>query len=301
MPVPYVPSPGLGAGRRCRFRLPRRGTLVSGTPVPRPSGRDTGAGHVCPKRRPMPTPTRFTVQCDGFAAEVTRRRTSRVSFRAWPDGRVTVSAPLGFTKREVEGMVRAHADEIRRLLERAMPPAAEQAAREEAARLAPGDHAWLWGERLTVRHLEGSEPRLTVRREGDVLAFIGPGELLADCSARRRAHEKLLRQELAAALPGVRAEAERLVGVSARTWRIRRMHSRWGSCRPDRGSVTIALELATHDPAHLRLVAIHETAHLLICNHGSDFRAIMDRACPGWRAQQRALDEEGMRLPRQAP
>lgn len=249
----------------------------------------------------MPTPRTFTVPCEGFVAEVTRRRTSRVSFRAWPDGRVTVSAPLRCTKREVERLVHEHEDAIRALRERVAPNDDERRSREQMTRLGPGDFVWFWGRRLAVEHHVSSARTVTARVAGDFLALEGPVELLAECAKRRTAYEALLRQELRAALPDVRAQAETAVGAESSAWSVRRMHSRWGSCRPESGRISLSLDLATHAPHFLQLVAVHEVAHCVAGNHGAEFRAVMDRARPGWGEEQAELDAEGVRLPREAP
>ena len=235
--------------------------------------------------------------------DVVFRARRRFVLRPGPDGRVTVSAPRSMGRRAVLAWLEGEGAAVLASVARRLPSGEELELRRAWGRLREGDVVAVWGRPVTVR-LEPTGRRPAARLDGDTLALAVPDPDDPSEEARqlrRRLFEGLLRSELAAAVPGARERAERAVGVGTGRWTVRRMRSRWGSCRPSTGSVSLSLDLACHDPAFLDLVAVHEVAHMEAPDHGPRFSGVMDRALPGWRGLQADLDREGMRLPADAP
>lgn len=244
----------------------------------------------------------FTVRLPWTTVEVTRRKTSRVTVRADRYGCVRASVPTRFSRAQAERCLRSLDPAAVEHLKEALPD--ERAADALAAygRLDEGDTVQVWGRPRQVRHRQpptGKRPRVVL--EDDAVTFyLGTGSS-GDGDLRRRLFEGLLRRELEKALPRARERAEGSVGVATGPWTVRRMTSRWGSCRYEKGRISINLDLATHDPACLETVAVHEVCHMVAHDHGPAFQELMDRCDPGWREVQHRLDEEGVRLPRTAP
>lgn len=79
------------------------------------------------------------------------------------------------------------------------------------------------------------------------------------------------------------AKWEPILGVEVKTLAYRSMRSRWGSCQPDTGRVCINTRLALYPPRCLEYVVVHELCHFHEQNHGSRFKALLDRYLPDWR------------------
>ncbi|MEY8436689.1 YgjP-like metallopeptidase domain-containing protein [Atopobiaceae bacterium 24-176] len=246
---------------------------------------------------------RFTAKVGGISVDVVFRSRRRFVLRPRPDGTVELSAPRSFSKRAVEQWLAVEGAPALASVARRLPNEEELGRRRAWSCLADGDEVAIWGRPVRVR-LARSPGRPAARVDGGTLELL-VCDPLDDSEAarheRRRLFEGLLRRELSSALPEVKERAEKACGTRTGRWTVRRMRSRWGSCRPDTGAVSISLDLACHDPAFLELVATHEAAHVAAPNHGASFQALMDRALPAWRELQTALDSEGMRLPREAP
>jgi len=59
-------------------------------------------------------------------------------------------------------------------------------------------------------------------------------------------------------------------------WSDRQLR-RWGSCSPSSGRIRVSNRLATVPDWVLDSVLVHELAHLVIADHGKDFRSLVDR------------------------
>ncbi len=83
---------------------------------------------------------------------------------------------------------------------------------------------------------------------------------------------------------------EQATGLFADEWRVRDMQTRWGSCNTVRKRIWLSLKLAPYPVCCLEYVIVHELCHLLVPNHGADFKALMDRFCPEWKKVKRLLN-----------
>ena len=112
--------------------------------------------------------------------------------------------------------------------------------------------------------------------------------------AREAAPRRDVTEDEVAALGRLLAElhgswAARL-GEGAVAWRIRRVKSVWGSCRPRARSITYSAELARVPRELAEYVVVHELTHLRAADHGAAFCRLMDERLPGWRLRRRALN-----------
>ena len=205
--------------------------------------------------------------------ELERKRVRRVNLRIRPDGRLAVSAPLLTPTLAVEALLLSRQDWILdklRLLE----------LRQEDE-----DAVFLWGEKLSLRLEQGG--RHSVSRSGDalVLRLKDP----SDAEEKRRALEawqKKLCSERVTALCEQYYPYYKLRGLDFPALSFRRMKSRWGSCRPQKGALSFNTRLVELPPDCADYVVVHELAHLRQPNHSASFYAEVARVLPDWRARR---------------
>lgn len=95
-----------------------------------------------------------------------------------------------------------------------------------------------------------------------------------------------------AALPGLLARWEPVVGRRPTHITLRLMTSRWGSCTPRTGRIRLNLQLGLMEPRFLEYVLVHEMTHLWESGHGAGFQRRMDGYLPGWRTLRRELNRQ---------
>ena len=83
---------------------------------------------------------------------------------------------------------------------------------------------------------------------------------------------------------------EKVVGVKAADWGIKRMKTKWGSCNIEARRIWLNLELAKKPLECLEYIIFHELNHLLVRNHNDRFVANMDRFLPKWRTVRDLLN-----------
>ncbi len=78
----------------------------------------------------------------------------------------------------------------------------------------------------------------------------------------------------------------------APTVSFRKMRSRWGSCIPSKGKVTLNTNLIYYPEVCLDYVLVHEFAHLIIPNHSRRFYQVVENWMPEYRQAQQWLREK---------
>ena len=182
-----------------------------------------------------------------------------------------ISAPLGVTKEQVEAFAREKSVWI----EESLRELAEKEEKREEAFLTK-ERIRLWGESLPLVFLPDSSYSLSLREDAAYLT--GP------VSDPWEVRERFLRQQLKLRLH--RAIAIRLpywekqMGLCARSFSIRDMKSRWGSCNTQTGRLTFHLQLISMPSECLDYLLVHELAHLKYANHSPAFWAEVKRFVP---------------------
>ena len=77
------------------------------------------------------------------------------------------------------------------------------------------------------------------------------------------------------------------MGVSPAGISYRASRTRWGSCNPRTGAISLSLYLLLLPDWCIEHVVVHELAHLIQANHGPRFYDIMDRCFPRWKEARR--------------
>ena len=83
--------------------------------------------------------------------------------------------------------------------------------------------------------------------------------------------EKIYRRELKKVLDEIFPRYEALTGLTAKSYEIRKMKVRWGTCYPQRGDIKINLYLAARPLEHIEAVVLHELVHLKFFHHDKNF------------------------------
>jgi len=236
-----------------------------------------------------PTPSgdvRFTAEAtpsggvDERVDFVRVRGARRYILRVRPDGTLRVTIPRGGSRAEAVGFMQRHLSWV-----------ARERARVRRERAPVG---WTHGTVILlaglpeVIQLEARETGLAARygnRSVRVRTALDVRPEVED-DLRALAKERLVRRlyELAAIH---RLQVSRVT--------IRNQRSRWGSCSRA-GAIALNFRLVQMPPAICDYVLIHELMHLKQQNHGRRFWALVEQACPDFRAAERWLRVDGRGL-----
>lgn len=224
------------------------------------------------------------IQLGETAIEVTRKDIKNVHLTVHPpDGRVTLSAPLG-TRLEV---ARAYAISKLGWIRDQQKKLAAQ-ARETPRQFVTRESHYLWGRRhlMTVAY-EEAKPSVSLDHKRITLT-VRPG---SDEAKRAKVihtwHKSLLHE----AVPPLIRKWEEKLKVQVQGYFLQRMKTKWGSCNHRAGHIRLNTELVRKPKHLLEYVVVHEMAHLIEPTHSDRFVAILDKHYPTWREARGELNE----------
>jgi len=83
-------------------------------------------------------------------------------------------------------------------------------------------------------------------------------------------------------------------GVNVPALRIRAMKTRWGSCSPSRGIITLNKKLLEAPRNCIEYVVLHELCHFIHPNHSKQFYSFVAMLMPDWKERKIQLDKNAV-------
>lgn len=214
--------------------------------------------------------------------ELTRKRVKNLNLRIRRDGSVHVSAPYLTPQSRIDSFILAHAGRILDSLRRIQENREQLEARQ--------DRVTILGESLPLEFLPGRKNEANIV-QGFVQLTLRD---IDDDSARDAALQKLIRQ---IAVDEVTESSERIypifrsMGVAYPEIKFRKMKSRWGSCRYDKGSLSFNTALAHTPKECIDYVVMHEYCHFIHPDHSPAFHGLMTKLMPDWKRRKKVLEK----------
>ena len=80
-------------------------------------------------------------------------------------------------------------------------------------------------------------------------------------------------------------------GIKYPTVKFRRMRTKWGICRPERGELTFSYMLAAAPVECIEYVVYHEFTHFIHPNHSKAFYESLERLLPDFKERKKRLGD----------
>lgn len=217
--------------------------------------------------------------------ELVYSKRKTLGIRIYPDGRVSVSAPMDLSRVEIETIVLKRAEWIVR---HQMKFQAAPRPIILPRRYVNGEIYQYLGQPFTLCVVEDRRERVEL---GDHVLNVFVAQArntkriasLIDHWYRAQA-EHIFKARLAVCFPHVS-----FMAVTMPILTIRTMKTRWGSCT-SKGRVTLNRKLLHMSEDLIDYVILHELCHLKELNHSPRFYALMDRVLPHWRDCRKRLN-----------
>ena len=202
-----------------------------------------------------------------------------------PTGRVRIATPLNVDDEAVRlftisklGWIKKHIKSF-----------ANQ-ARETKREYVSGESHYVEGHRYLLNVIYcNATPKVLIRNKKYIDLHV---RLNSTVEQRERVMVKWYRQRLKERLPTLIEKWQAIIGVQAERWEVKRMKTKWGTCRRESKRICLNLELVKK-PAHcLEYIIVHELVHLIERDHNAKFLAQMDKFMPQWRFYQKELNQQ---------
>ena len=201
-----------------------------------------------------------------------------------PNGRVAISAP----KRLSDDLLRTYA------LSRLGWIRKQQALFESQRRETPREYLFLeshyvWGHRYLLE-IEPNARETCVELLHDKIKV----KLYGDYSQSKaesvlyRWYRQIIREKTEL----IMTKWSKALGVKPNKLIVSRMKTKWGACNPSSRNIRLNSELAKKPLECLEFILVHELVHLIEPTHNDNFRAVLSKHLPTWKARRELLNSK---------
>ena len=200
-----------------------------------------------------------------------------------PTGRIRISVPLRMSLDTLRVFVISKLAWIRKQQSKYL-----KQARETPRKYLNRESHYFEGVRYSLNVIYHNAPRkVEIRNQTYIDLYVRKGSNL-DC--RRKVMIEWYRQQLKDRIPVLISKWQKTLGLELKTWGVKRMKTRWGTCNVKAKRIWLNLELAKKPGHCLEYIIVHEILHLLERKHNGRYRAYMDKFMPQWRSYKEELN-----------
>jgi predicted metal-dependent hydrolase len=217
-----------------------------------------------------------TIYFGGIEIEIVKKRMRNTRIVISPDGRVRVSTSLRTSDEDIQKLLDSKYEWIRTHRQRYL-----LRERESIEKYLDGEVGMFLGNRYTLKIVENTGIDEISIKEGKYIEMFTKYESVS--SKNKKIYLDWQKNELTKILREYVHKWESITGLKVEEWTIRKMRTRWGSCNTRSRKIIFNLDLIKKKPEFIEYVVLHEIVHIKIPNHGSTFKAMLDKYIPTWR------------------
>lgn len=231
------------------------------------------------------------VVCEGgvISYALTRKPVKNVNLRIKPDGRVLVSADSRVPASFIDGFIKQKQELILSALR-------QYEEKREQVQNAPrkyesGESYRLLGENLYLRVEESKKETVYI----DGIYIVLKVRDKDNFRHKEIMMTKWMKNYQTAVFGELIAETYQLFStyhVPFPVLKIRTMTSRWGSCQPRKGIITLNSRLIAAPRSCIEYVVLHEFAHFIHPNHSRQFWDLVTMMMPDWKMRRKELEKD---------
>lgn len=220
-----------------------------------------------------------------FEYILTRKPVKNLNMRIKPTGEIHVSANPLVSARYIDKFVLSHEQTLIKALDKYEKIRANTV---QPLQYVSGEKVRYLGEELHL--LVEAAPVEEVEKIGQFL-FLRVKDT-SDFKRKERVMKKWMSRMQVEVFLGICKEIYPMFkpyGVKYPLVKIRNMKSRWGSCQPQKGIITLNAKMIAAPKEAIEYVVLHEFAHFIHPNHSKDFYGLIEKLMPDWKERRAML------------
>ncbi len=224
------------------------------------------------------------ISVSGLRVDIVRKNIKNLHLGVYPpNGRVRVAVPLRISDDAVRLAVVGKLGWIKRQRDRF-----DTQPRQSEREMVSGESHYFLGRRYRLRVVESvGTARVQLRNMSTIQLCVRPE---MDAQKRGLVLRQWYRQRLKELIPSLLEKWQKLLGIQAAEFRVKRMKTKWGTCNQEARRIWLNLELVKKPVHCVEYVVVHELAHLIERRHNDRFVSIMDQHLPQWRLHRNELN-----------
>ena len=217
-----------------------------------------------------------------------RKSVKNINLRIKPGQVIYVSADKGVSVGVIEAFIRSKEVFILEAFERIEKNRKNKEAGRETG-YNTGDEITYFNRKLGLKIVKASKESVKASGES-IYIFVKDVDDRVKKENLLKKWELTLAKEVYTKVIDCYYPAFKALGVAYPKLSIRTMTSRWGSCKPNGGKITLNLELLHKPKECLEYVVLHELAHFIHPNHSKNFWNFVENMMPDYKKRKDVLN-----------
>jgi len=212
-----------------------------------------------------------------FEIEILRKKIKNIHLKIDLEGKISLSCPKQIKEYEINEFLESRLDWIKTSMKKM-----ESKLKYGVKKLTHGEKHYLFGKELTLNLKEEKTKKTELIIEDDTNLIMKVSPKISHKTREKYLHEwyemNLLRET-----EKFFDKWEEELGVSKKELVIKKMKGKWGYCECRRRVICLNTELAKRNMDFVEYVVLHELCHLLVPNHGPEFKKLLNTHMPKWK------------------
>ena len=208
---------------------------------------------------------------NGIEVFVTRKRIKNIYLRIRPDGEVSVTAPIGCSDEKIYSFVSSKLSWIYKTRKKVLD-------KHENENGVP-EFISIFGVRYPVTYIRSERENIYINEEDVEVHVFDTEDPEKVKNLVEKMYRKLAFEEISLLLP----KWSKRMDLYPDEWKICKMKTMWGNCRPKTKTIHFSLNLAGKPREFIEYVIVHELAHLKENNHSKRFWNIVEKYIPDYK------------------
>lgn len=225
------------------------------------------------------------ITVNNIAIDVIRKDIKNLHLAVYPpNGRVRIATPLRLDDEAIRLFAISKMSWIKKQISKF-----ENQERQTFREFVSGENHYFDGHRYLLNvNYQNSTPKVVIRNKTYLDLYVRKNSTREQ---RERVLTKWYRQELKKKIPSLIEKWQKIMGVEIEEWEVKKMKTKWGTCKIESKRIWLNLELAKKPLHCLDYIIVHELVHLLERNHNERFTTLMDKFLPQWHFSQQELNQ----------
>lgn len=227
--------------------------------------------------------TKNIIVVNDVEVEVVRKNIKNIHLAVYPpDAKVTIAAPDKYSLEDLKFFALSKLAWIKRnrkiiQSQNRMPP----------KEFVTGESHYLFGKRYRLFVEEADKAGVDCNGINKIFLYVPHG---ANLEQRKNILDNWYRIQLKNKLNTLIPLWETRTDISVFSWQIRKMKTKWGSCKVERKAIYLNLELAKTSVKNIEYIILHELLHLRERTHNQNFTSLLDKFMPNWKLYKEDLN-----------
>lgn len=212
-----------------------------------------------------------------FEIELIRKKIKNIHLKINLEGKISLSCPKNTPEHYIQEFLESRLEWIRTSIKKM-----EAKTKYGSKKLVSGESHFLFGKELIFQLNEEKLKKTEIKIENNtnLVMKVHPKTSL---KTREKHLQKWYEELLIKETEKIFDKWENELEVTKKELVIKKMKGKWGYCECRRKVICLNSELAKRRMEFVEYVVLHELCHLLVPNHGPDFKKLLNTHMPGWK------------------